>query len=114
MKTKTEVKHTPYITIYHHLNGISCDINQSGEKPEKFWEQDGYAGDENEWFEEFPLPDNIVKAVNSHDEILRLLKAMTDQVDKHFYKLPEDNENDGKYWKRLYESACEAIAQAEK
>lgn len=47
------------------------------------------------------------------DTLLDLLKKMTDQIYKHFYSLPESNENDGKYWKRLYVSACEAILKAE-
>lgn len=55
----------------------------------------------------------IVRAINSHERLLDSLKKMTNQIDKHFYSLPEENENDGKYWKRLYESACDIIDQAE-
>lgn len=48
-----------------------------------------------------------------NDALLDILKKLTDQVDKHFYSLPEENENDGKYWKRLYDRACEVIEQTE-
>ena len=46
-------------------------------------------------------------------ELIDILKNITDKIDKHFYSLPEDNENEGKEWKRLYEMSCELIQRAE-
>lgn len=51
--------------------------------------------------------------MKTNKEMLDILIKLTDQIDRHFYSLPEENENDGKYWKRLFDRACEVIEQAE-
>ena len=47
--------------------------------------------------------------IKQQKDVMDILIKLTDQIDKHFYSLPEENENDGKYWKRLYDRACEVI-----
>jgi hypothetical protein len=84
-----------YPTIFAGRNNHICTVAQQS------------TGEETEANIDF-----IIGAVNSHEALLDILTKMTDQIDKHFYSLPESNENDGKYWKRLYESACDIIAQA--
>lgn len=54
-----------------------------------------------------------LKIKAERNDLLEILVKLTDQIDKHFYSLPEENENDGKYWKRIYDRACDVISQAE-
>lgn len=110
MKTKSEVKHSSLAGIFRigfkpwiveTLDGVIV-LNCSAIVP-----------DDPDDLKAIAFAKLIIRAVNSHEGLLEIVKKLTDKIDRHFYSLPENNENDGKEWKRLYNRACEEIEKAE-
>ncbi len=94
MKTETAQNATvPFISLFHHKHGVSVAVNQTGQKDADFWAMDGYEPGsteaENEWFERYELPSNIVKAVNSFEGLLYACRLALN--DKSRWETPEDH-----------------------
>lgn len=110
MKTKTEAQHTPTPwNIEGKLNkhqegllitsrdGLSIVAEMSGGLP--FYEVEDNAA-------------FIVRAVNCHEALLEALDAYVTMHDKKRFQMPEDNENEGKIWRRIRDIAQQAISKA--
>lgn len=54
-----------------------------------------------------------VRAVHSHEALLEALEAYVAMHDKKRFQMPEENENEGKVWRRIREMAQEALSKAE-
>lgn len=103
LKTKTHTPTLPpFISVFHHKHGISVQVLPGGTDQGKYWEvQDGFEDDEDEYFQEFPLPEPIVRAVNSY-------KAHVELVEEIIHHLSKDLQDIS----RIREMA-KAIAKAE-
>lgn len=72
----------PFISVFHHKDGISVSVLDGGCDAFQYWRDiDGFASEEDEYLEEFPLPEKYVRAVNCHEELLELLKFFDERFD---------------------------------
>lgn len=114
MKTTTKTTHTPTLYQIGEVNGTNKRqwvVGKNNSASEIFYFDTPL--DAVHKFMMLVGREKMFSIINSHEALLEIVKQLTDQIDKHFYSLPESNENDGKYWKRLYDKACEVIAKEE-
>lgn len=67
----------PFISVFHHRHGISVQVLPGGTDVKEFWtDTDGADESEDEYFEQFPLPDKYVHACNAYDEFMAISKLI--------------------------------------